>query len=236
MAKTKEKSKAVRLRRKGMSIKTIAQALQVSKGSVSVWCQSVRLTSTQSQKLRKAQIAAGNKGRMIGAEMNKQKRLLNIDTQEKIARKLIGRLTRRDKLMLGIALYWGEGIKAPGGATAIVNSDPDAILFARNWFEQLGVTRDMFRPYIFISEIHKSRESVIVSFWSALLSIPKGQFAKVVFLKGRPKKIYENHNSYYGVLTLRIRKGTTLKYRVLGLIQACKEEAGVAQVVRASHS
>ena len=142
---------------------------------------------------------------------------------------MIRSLTKRDKLMLGIGLYWGEGVKASTSGTAIVNSDPAVILFARNWFEQIGVKRSEFNPYIYVSEIHKPRERIIRAFWSGYLDIPSDQFHDVIFLNGRPVKVYENHDSYYGVLALRVSRSTTLKYRILGLIKACKTKADVAQ-------
>ncbi|MDZ4226204.1 MAG: helix-turn-helix domain-containing protein, partial [Patescibacteria group bacterium] len=78
MAKTREKLKALTMRREGISIKTIARMLKVSTGSVSLWCQSIELTHAQKEKLRLAQIKAGHKGRMLGAEHNRQKRLQSI--------------------------------------------------------------------------------------------------------------------------------------------------------------
>ena len=79
----------------------------------------------------------------------------------------------------------------------------------------------------------QSREKIVLKFWSGLLGLPDHQFRKVVFIKVKNKKVYENHNSYYGVLALRVRKGTSPKYLALGLIEECKANAGVAQVVRA---
>lgn len=236
MAKSEARLKALQMRRLGKSIGSIARALKVSKSSASIWCRDIVLTNKQRESIMRNWIRAGYKGRMLGAEMNKKKRLENMAAQEAIAKKMIGTLTHRDSLMLGVALYWGEGTKGLNSTTAITNSDPETVLFTRDWFEQLGVARNEFQPYIFISEIHKNRGKVILRFWSHFLDIPKQQFAKIVFLKGRPKKIYENHNSYYGVLALRVRRGKTLKYRILGLINACKNNAGVAQLVRASHS
>lgn len=101
------------------------------------------------------------------------KRLRSIQEQEKWARTRIGNLSKRDKFMLGIALYWGEGVKTRESATAFVNSDPETVLFARNWFEQIGVDRSMFRPYIFIQESHKGRERILLKFWSKFLEIEK---------------------------------------------------------------
>lgn len=226
MAKFEKKNEACKLRRQGMSINAIARALGVAKSTVSIWCRDIPLTKQQRERLIRNKIDAGNYGRMLGAESNRKKKQENIALQEKIARESLGNLTDRDKMMLGIGLYWGEGAKSYN--TAIVNSDPDLILFACEWFEQLGVERGSFNPYIFISETHRGREDEIRKFWSNYLSLPLEQFRKVVFLKGRPKKVYENHDSYYGILALRIRRGTTLRYRILGLIKACKRRGSSA--------
>lgn len=222
MAKTEEKFLALKLRRQGVSMNAIAAQLGVSKGTVSIWCRDVQLTVAQREKLTRLQIKAGHKGRIMGAESNRRKKIENISKQEEIAHKLVGKVTRRDKLMLGIGLYWGEGVKSVTGSTALVNSDPSVILFARDWFEQLGVKRSEFNPYIYVSEIHKPREQILLKFWSNFLDIPKDQFNRVIFLEGRPKKKYENYDSYYGVLALRVSRSTTLKYKILGLIKASK--------------
>jgi len=226
MAKFKEKIQAHKLRRKGRSIKSIADELSVSKGTASIWCRDIELTQKQRDLLTRNQIKAGLKGRMIGVETNKRKKQENIKKQEDQARKLVGKLTKRDKLMLGIGLYWGDGVKAERSNTALVNSNLEILLFARNWFEQLGVSRSEFSPYICISEIHRPREHIIREFWSKHLEIPLSQFNKVTFLKGRPKKVYENHDSYYGVVALRVVRSTSLKYKILGLIKASQKMSG----------
>ena len=222
MSKTKERLRAIELRLEGCSIKEISRQLGVSSGSVSIWCSDVELSAKQKKVLLQKQIDAGHRGRIMGAEANKHKKKQNIALQEKIAHAMIGKLTKRDKLMLGIGLYWGEGVKSGGSGTALVNSDPSVILFARDWFEQLGVQRHELNPYIYVSEVHKPRASIIQKFWSDFLSIPAEQFNKIIFLKGRPKKLYTNNDSYYGVLALRVTRGTTLRYKIMGLIKSCK--------------
>jgi len=225
MAKTKEKVRALELRRQGKSIKDIADELGVSKGSVSLWCQDIFLTKKQAALLKKKQIDAGDAGRIIGAQMNKEKRLSAIRTHTIEGKKKIGSLSKRDLLMLGVGLYWGEGVKSRNGTASLVNSDPAVLLVGKQWFEKcLCVKNTEFNPYVYISETHKGREEDILIYWSNYLDIPKCQFHKVIFLKNRPKKIYENHNSYYGVVSLRIRKGTDLKYQILGLIGGCTKD------------
>lgn len=223
MAKFDKKIKAHKLRKKGLSLGSIATKLEVSKSTVSLWCRDLPLTKKQQRRIEENQISAGNRGRMIGAEMNKQKRLDNIKRQEAEAKEIIGSLTERDKLFLGIGLYWGEGAKSNGDPASLINSDPELLLLARDWFEILGVDRKDFNPYIFISESHSSREDKILSFWSKKLDIPKSQFHKMILLKNRPKKMYKNHDSYYGTVALRVRKSVSLKYKILGLIKYAKD-------------
>ena len=74
MAKSKEKALAKILRKEGLSIRSIAEKLHVSKSSASRWCRDLELTQAQKDKLMREAIKAGNKGRMIGALMNKRRK------------------------------------------------------------------------------------------------------------------------------------------------------------------
>lgn len=222
MSKVKEKQQALIMRRNGESIKEIAKALGVSKGSVSLWCQEIELTIQQKRRLKEKQIQAGAYGREIGAKSNKKKRLNAIEAYKFNGLKNIGTLSDRDLLLLGIGLYWGEGIKSRSGMAAIVNSDPDIIKLSHRWFRKCFQVHDSeFRPYVYVSAHHHDRANDIVKFWSTELRI-KVEYFKIILLKNRPKKRYENHDNYYGVIHLRVRKSTDLKYRILGLIDACR--------------
>jgi len=131
-------------------------------------------------------------------------------------------LSQRDLFLLGLGLYWGEGVKSNTGIATLVNSDPGIVAMGKEWFMScLGVSLQDFRPYIYVSIQYKNSSGKITSFWSKILNIPKDQF-KVIIIKNTSKKIYHNHKEYFGVLQLRVRKGTDLKYRILGLIEGCK--------------
>ena len=131
------------------------------------------------------------------------------------------KVSERDLLLAGLGIYWGEGVKADKSALAIVNSDPHIIKFMYKWFRKIfKVKKCDFVPQIFVNEIHKTRSRKILTFWSNTLNLPKEQFKNIVFLKMNNKKVYENYDSYYGVLALRIRKSTDLKYRILALLES----------------
>ncbi len=220
MAKSLEKAKAVQMRRRGMSVKEIAKALNIGRSTASVWLRDVVLTQAQKDRLFERMVKAGHRGRMRGAQMNREKKQQRIRAAQTKAVEQIPKLTARDVYMLGLGLYWGEGTKAQSSALSFVNSDPRAIDMAMRWFaDSFGVSRDRFCPRIFINETHRSREAVLLDFWSKRLDLPKEQFAKTVFLKRENKKIYENHEVYYGILALRVSKGTNLRHEILASLE-----------------
>ncbi len=227
MAKTELRSSAHALRRSGKSIKEIARSLHVSPSTVSLWVRDIVLTSVQENTLRARMIAAGDRGRLMGAETNRRKRLEKISRARKEAAREIQSLSRRELLYLGLGLYWGEGTKAVSSALAISNSDPAILITAMQWFERcFEIRRDDFRPRIFINATHRDREQKLLAYWAKMLRLPKSQFSKTVFITRPNKKVYENHETYYGIVALRIRRGTNLRYRILAhLEQLAKQVA-----------
>lgn len=219
MSKPEAKKQALALRRSGLSIKEIAEQVGVSKGTASVWVRDVMLTKRQEMRLKKRMFDAGHKGRMIGAESNKQYRLARIALLEKQAQKDISNMSRRDLFFLGLGLYWGEGFKARSTANAgFSNSDHRVILLMITWLQQvLGISRERLRIQIFINDIHRHREKIILKFWRKTTGLPASQFANVVFLP-KARKVYENMGSYYGVCAVRVLKGMELKNRIIALI------------------
>lgn len=218
MSKSLQKLEAVKLRESGMSVKTIAKLLDVSSGSVSIWTRDIILTPLQKARLRKQQIAAGHEGRLKGTQANKEKKQQALLLAEMNAKNSIKILSKKELFFLGLGLYWGEGVKANASSLAIINSDPRVIQVMMRWFfECFGVEKERFMPRVFISDEHSDREEKVITFWVHKLGIPKSQFKKTIFLK-KGKKIYENRDIYYGVMALRVAKGTDIKYKILAQI------------------
>jgi transposase-like protein len=215
MAKSEEKLQALKLRRAGESIKEIAKKLGVSRSSASLWVRDIELTAEQREYLQTRQIASGHRGRMMGTEMNRNKRLQRIEDAKEYAKLDIPTLSKQDLFFVGLGLYWGEGVKSNSGSLAISNSDPRVIALIMHWFSScFGVERDRFMPRIFISDTHRDREEDIINFWIQRLGIPRTQFKKTVFLD-KGKKLYENRYVYYGVMALGVAKGGDIRHRIL---------------------
>lgn len=219
MAKVREKQKAVTLRRKGYSIKDIARELSVAPSTVSLWCKSIVLTKSQQRVLRSKQITAGALGRQKGADANREKRLRAILLAEKEASLQIKAIKNGELFYLGLGIYWGEGVKSTSGQTSIINSDVRILKVMIRWFDLcFNIPPSTLRPYVYISNHHKMREKIIMNYWASALGLHLSQFKSPIYLKHRPQERHSNHNTYYGVVALRVPKSTNLKYRILALL------------------
>jgi hypothetical protein len=221
MAKVDERLRAEALRRKGWSIRDIAKEVRVSKSSASIWCRDIELTDRQKRTILRRATAGGLRGRLLGSATNHRRKMEKIAAHEKEGKGYVQALSKRELLLIGAAIYWGEGSKK--SHLGFINSDADMVVFMYQWFQlALGVKKQDFMPRIIINALHTSRAEVIRQYWARLLGLPISQFRKTTFIKRPNTKRYSNHDRYFGLLTLRVRNSTDLKYRILGLIEGIK--------------
>ena len=122
------KSKARKLRTRGLSIKEIEKKLKVSRSSVSLWVRDVKLTKKQIEKLYVNKKTGSLKGSYIAA-INKIKRKKELTkTMMEDGEKEVGNISNRDKFITGIAMYFAEGTKNSNNVS-FSNSDPRSIKF-----------------------------------------------------------------------------------------------------------
>lgn len=220
MAKFEKKLEAINLRKKGLSILDISRKLNVSKASASLWCRDIELNKRQKDSLYNKMVEAGHKGRLIGANKNKENRLKEIEHYDFLAVETINNLNKKERLILLSALYWAEGLKNNGSFT-FTNSDPVMIkIVSKILIDDFNVKKEDLMPRISINMIHKHRIDSVLKFWSNLLELPIGYFGNPYFSIAKQKKVYDNHDRYFGVLILKIKNGTKYRYKVLSLIKA----------------
>lgn len=223
MAKSEQQLIARQLRSAGRSIISIARELDVSKSSASIWCRDIVLTESQKECLNQNSAHGRYSGSLKGAQANREKKERIIELYKKAGLDDIRTLSERDLFIIGTALYWAEGSK---DRFTFVNSDPTMILLICRWLREImGINKVSLMPRIFINETHEPRAEIVLKFWSELLKLPPEQFRKTVFIKHNQKKLYENHNLYYGTLHLGVRNSKALKYRISGLIEAIGAQA-----------
>lgn len=216
--KLAEKLAAQELRRQGLSYKEILQKIDVAKGTLSDWCKEIALTEAQQLRLLNNASIGQRKGSMVAANNKRNRRLERIANIRNEAEKEIGKLSKRDRFISGVALYAAEGNKSDrsGGFT---NSDPKLIKFMADWFREFAkVPESSFRGAIWI---HDGLDRTIARrFWSELTQIPEDHFHKtyIAEVKLNSKKIRKNIHQY-GVFAVRFSHAATQR-KIMGWIFA----------------
>jgi len=173
--KREERDKARKLRKAGMSLNDIVQLVGVSKASVSVWVRDVQLSDRQRSKLnaRGFSIDAIEKRRINRIANTLIRHRMVIDR----AKKQIDALSEHELLLVGAALYWGEGNKSNKGAAGVANSDPYVIQLMMRFFREIcAVPQEKFRGHIHTFSHLNVRDAE--EYWSHVSSIPIKQFYK----------------------------------------------------------
>jgi hypothetical protein len=141
-------------------------------------------------------------------------------------KKEVGKLTKRDLFMVGVALYWAEGFKHKDeSGLGLGTSDPNMAKFYVSWLERcLGVSKRDLLLRVTANESHKDRIGEIEKFWIKELEVDGDQFAKPFYQKTKWKKVYSNRDEYFGVLRIRVRRSLNLLRKMRGWL------AGMAEV------
>lgn len=214
---------AKEMRRKGASVTEIRIALGVSKSTASLWCRDIALSEHQRERLIKKSLIKTLRGRLMGAQVNKQKRIDAIADADQYGRSALTNITPRELLVAGTALYWAEGSKSMyTSGFQFINSDPEMILIIKKFLRSLGIKNENICCTIQINETHRYRIDVVLKYWKKLLDLSDEQVGNTSFIRTKLGKVYDNHEAYFGICRLRVKKSTALKYKMLGLIKAFK--------------
>lgn len=137
-------------------------------------------------------------------------------------RERIGRLSEREFLVAGVALYAGEGSK-DDGSVAFTNSDPRMVAFSCSWlrhFFQVDESRLRVRLYL-----HQGLDlAAAIAFWSELTGIPGSQFAKPYRAVADPSIRTAKH--VHGCVGVRYSCSATHR-SIMGLVGALLSGAAI---------
>ncbi len=218
--KIEDKLQAQKLRRKGLSYAEIRQFIKVSKSTLSEWCKNIPLTEKQQQRLIRKKIFGQRKGSIVAADNKRKKRIERTLKIQKEAKKFLGKVSKRDTFIAGIALYVAEGDKARDGHAGFSNADPRLIKFMMKWF--LSFTKiplKRMRGGIWLHEGLSEKQAK--KFWSNLTGIPLWQFHKTYIAKNKKdsRKIRKNIHKY-GVFSINF-SDSDIHRQIMGWIYAC---------------
>ncbi len=216
------KQQAIALRLAGKSYGDIRKALGVkSKGTISVWLRGLRLTPN-AEKLLHANIERATTQKLLAFNNSRTERIRkeNEDARDEGMKK-IGSLSRRDLLILGASLYWGEGSKAERDfryhSLSFSNSDPEMIgVFLRFVREILKVPEQKIYAAM---HIYKSiDEDMARQFWATCTRLDPTRFTASYQVSRAGKGIRKTLP--YGTLNIRVHNRLqfyTLKGMIAGL-------------------
>jgi hypothetical protein len=210
--KLAERQQARLLRATGLPLAEIATRLGVSKSSVSVWVRDVEFQP----------VPRVTRGRRREPNALPRRRQAEVDRLLAEGRARIGRLTEREFLVAGVALYAGEGSKGDGSIT-FANSDPRMVAFFCSWlrhFFKVDESRLRVRLYL-----HQGLDlDASVSFWSKLTGIPPAQFLKPY--RAVPDPTIRHAKHVHGCVGVRYSCSATHR-SIMGLVGALLSDAAI---------
>lgn len=215
---THKKQEAIKLRFQGKSYNEICRALQLpSKGTLSVWFKDLILPSAAKKRLAKKMQMAHERGLLA----HNRRRSTLVQKENKVIRadaiKEIRQLSYRELLLVGAALYWGEGYKnGKAKGLSLANTDPALILlYMRFVREVLKVPDERIRMHVHLHPYCDQHASI--QFWSHLTRLPKENFHTTWQVSRASRGRRPKRTVPYGTLDVRVHR-RQLFYRVLGLI------------------
>lgn len=216
--KTNERTLAESLRKQGKSIKEIARQVDVSQSTVSRWCLDIVLSEKQRKFLEKRRREAGAKALAPWIRKNQELKRVDEKKQSQKGRVDLGQLKKRDLFILGLGLYWGEGYKRGSQEWGFTNSDPKIIRTALHWLHECyNVPTENIIARLTINERYKNQTERLTEEWSYETGILLSQFGKPSFINGyKSSKLPEQ--TYRGTLRIKVRRGTSLRRRILASI------------------
>src|SRR3989338_813739 len=109
------------------------------------------------------------------------KREKHLNEIYQLMRVKIGRLSKRELLIAGIFLYWGEGTKSGRASVCVSNTDPSVLIFFLKWLNILGVPSRKVRVRLHLyTDMDQEKE---MNFWSHKLLVPRTRFMRPNFIK-----------------------------------------------------
>ena len=173
--KIDEQNRARDLRAEGWTLGEICEELGVSKASASLWCRDVEIDAVALAARRRARHLKGNEGaRERGPNKLQLRKKAEIERLADEGAARIGELSERELLLVGTALYAGEGSKTPG-EVRFANSDPRMILLHVTWLQRcFGIAPAQMHVRLYL---HQGLDLLAANrFWSGLTDIPLDRF------------------------------------------------------------
>jgi hypothetical protein len=200
----KLKSRAIALRKKGLSIRAVEINLGIPRSTLSGWFKNVGLTQKQKDKLRKDWLNGLNSARAKAVRWHNGQKEERMKIAEAEATKIADKINYNDTNTLELALamlYLGEGFKK-SSTTGIGNSDPMILRFFVTILKNTYNVR-MEHLYCYLHLRADQDPNSLTKYWSEQLNIPVQNFGKASIDKRTVGS--KTYDSYKGVCVVRCK-------------------------------
>ena len=212
MARFRDKEKALVLRKEGKSYSEIKKVLGVSKGTLSAWLRNYPLSEARIRELRD-----WNQQRIERYRETRRRQredlLHRIYEGEKV--QLIP-LLKRDVLLAGLFLYWGEGGKTKPAELILSNSNPAVIKAFILWLEKSwGRKKKKLKV-----KLHLYRDMNIAketAYWVKVLNIPRTHFTKPYIKKSNFSSLTYKRSFGHGTCNIALANAMVAKRVLMGI-------------------
>ena len=220
---------AVNLRRSGKTYSEILKVIPVAKSTLSEWLRDVGIAKHQKQAFTEKRRLAS----LSGGLARRRQRIETFDRITGLAEKDIGKITKRELWLIGIALYWAEGSKekeyAPGSGIIFSNSDSQMVALFLKWlFEIIGISKNEIHCELYIHDNHKDNVPKFQKFWSDKTGLPLEYFKWVYFKKNKINTPRKNKGDlYFGLLRVKVCASSSLNRKVTGWVRGINKYWGI---------
>ena len=214
------KNTAISLRKNGKSYNSIRKTLGLkSKGTLSHWFKNIKLSKKSLELLDKNNKLAHKRGLFTA---NKERKI-RIEGENKKAyiegQDYIQSISKKELLLIGAVLYWGEGAKSERSSVSLnfSNSDPLMIsVYMRFIREILEISEERIRAGIHIYPSISADGAK--KFWSKITKLPENRF----YIITQVSRASQNKRPFnilpYGTVAIKINSRRYF-YKVKGMIK-----------------
>jgi len=214
------KNRAISLRKNGESYNNIRKTLGLrSKGTLSHWFKNIKLSKKSAKLLEKNNKLAYERGLFI---VNKNRKT-RIEGENKKAyiegQGHIKSISKKELILIGAVLYWGEGTKSERGSVSLSfsNSDPHMIsVYMRFIREILKIPEEKIRAGIHIYQSTSADEAK--EFWSKITNLPQNRFYIITQISRTSQNKRPFNILPYGTVAIKVNNRQQF-YKVKGMIK-----------------
>ena len=219
----RKKDAAIKLRKKGKSLRKIEKTLKIARSTLSGWLKDVELTQEQKRKLHYQWLFALVKARMKASEVHRKNKVERVSkVKDEVEISMLGvEIDKTLGKLIFATFYLAEGTKKES-ALSFSGSNPKFQKAFLNLFRFIYAPNELkFRCSLHLRK--DQSEKSLKQYWSRSLGISKCQFFKTQFDKRTNKPSYKTYKGVCEIYYLDVSIQREVLYTGEKIIQLLNE-------------